>query len=172
MRGWQVRVLYGPQIIPFHKVEQKPPNPDNTLTIMFKKYFTGVRIDILGIILISLVALLAWDGYWFQKIGSLISVLSFILWTVSRIHLEESIEENPESERLVTDGIYSKIRQPMYIFSSMCLFGLSLALNSAIFYVIFLVLVFLQLNKMKQRELLLEERFGEEYRKYKKRTWF
>jgi protein-S-isoprenylcysteine O-methyltransferase Ste14 len=72
----------------------------------------------------------------------------------------------------VTTGLYSRIRNPIYLFGGLLIVGVVLFLEHPRYLLIFLVLVPLQLVRMRREERVLEEKFGDVYRQYKKGAWF
>lgn len=90
---------------------------------------------------------------------------------IARIQLGNSYSFYPKVTKLVTTGLYSKIRHPIYFFSLFNYIGL-------IIYIDFRLLLFLipiciiQAHRIYLEEKLLVETFSQEYRDYKERTWF
>ncbi len=75
-----------------------------------------------------------------------------------------------EGQRLVTDGIYGRIRHPLYLGEITRNLGFTLILSSLYGFVIVLVGgLFLPLRIEIEEGMLLEE-FGKEYEEYRKRT--
>jgi len=72
----------------------------------------------------------------------------------------------------VRHGIYSRIRHPVYVFSAIAIAGLVLYMDFPKFLLLFVVLIPLQIVRARREERVLEDRFGEEYRRYKSTTWF
>ena len=71
---------------------------------------------------------------------------------------------------LVTTGAFRRIRHPLYLGSMLFYLGLVLATFSAASLAVF-VIIFLFYNYIAAyEERLLEERFGEEYRRYRERS--
>ena len=72
-------------------------------------------------------------------------------------------------QRLVTSGLYSRVRNPMVVGWLIMLFGVGILLNSislvAIFAPLFTLLNILYLKTIEEREM--EKKFGKEYLKYK-----
>ena len=137
-----------------------------------KRFFNDIYFDVTGIIFIFLFVFYLWDGSIHQQVGVILAGVSFILWIISRLQLGTSFSMLPKASRLVTNGIYSKTRHPMYIFSSLCLLGLFVAINSYYLYLLFVALVILQTVRVRKENSILHYKFGEEYEKYHKDTWF
>ena len=75
-------------------------------------------------------------------------------------------------QRLITSGLYRKIRHPAYTGSILCLAGVALALRNLVSVGIVLVccLGCYQI-RIAVEEAVLENRFGEEYTTYKRNTY-
>lgn len=75
-------------------------------------------------------------------------------------------------QTLVTHGLYSRIRNPIYVFGALTIAGIVLFIGQPILLVILAVIVPLQIYRVKNEEKVLAAKFGDEYRAYKARTWF
>jgi protein-S-isoprenylcysteine O-methyltransferase Ste14 len=104
--------------------------------------------------------------------GAILMVPSFILFSVAHAQLGFSFSVSAPARNLVTTGFYSRIRNPIYLFGGLLIAGVVLFLEQPRYLLIFLVLIPLQLVRMRQEERVLEEKFGHAYRQYKKSTWF
>ena len=104
--------------------------------------------------------------------GVVLLVVGFVLWTVARFQLGASFAVQAEARQLVTRGLYSKIRNPIYVFGSLVVAGGILVLGKPVGLLILLVLIPLQLWRAKKESAVLEATFGEEYRKYRAGTCF
>jgi protein-S-isoprenylcysteine O-methyltransferase Ste14 len=60
----------------------------------------------------------------------------------------------------------------MYVFSALLVLGFLLTLQNPYLFLIIAVLVPTQIIRAHQEAKLLEEKFGEEYREYRRKTWF
>ena len=123
-------------------------------------------------LLVALIIL--WPGPWseFRLIGLLIAVPAAILLIIARYQLGKSFSVSPQARQLITHGLYSKFRNPMYLFSGLLVFSFVLALQKPILLAIFAVLIPLQIIRARQEAKILEARFGDAYREYRKNTWF
>lgn len=104
--------------------------------------------------------------------GLIIAVASFALWTTARIQIGSSFSITPKAQELVTRGIYSRIRNPIYVFSTLWLAGLVLALGKPSWLAILFVLVPMQIIRARKEARVLEDKFGQEYRAYRRNSWF
>ncbi|MGH9879888.1 MAG: methyltransferase family protein, partial [Pyrinomonadaceae bacterium] len=84
-------------------------------------------------------------------------------------HLGRSFSLMAEARKLVTTGPYRIVRHPLYIFEAVASFGVMLQFSSLYTVIIFLAFCFLQFQRMKNEEAVLEMAFPE-YQAYKLRT--
>ena len=94
--------------------------------------------------------------------GSLIGTWAFVTFGIKNVIGME--------DRLVTDGPYRYTRNPQYIGDSLNIIGYIVLTNSWMTLVIGLLGVILNLLAPYTEEPWLEERYGERYRKYKRRV--
>lgn len=107
-----------------------------------------------------------------QIVGLCLMVAGFILWTVARFQLGKSLTVTAQARQLVARGLYAKIRNPIYVFGSIVILGLILALGRPVGLLVFVVLIPLQIWRGRKESQVLEAKFGEEYRAYRAGTWF
>jgi len=105
-------------------------------------------------------------------IGMVLILVGFVLWTIARFQLGASFAVKAEARQLVTQGLYSKIRNPIYVFGSMVIAGGILAFGRPVWLLVFVLLIPLQLWRAKKESAVLEAAFGDEYRRYRAGTWF
>jgi protein-S-isoprenylcysteine O-methyltransferase Ste14 len=101
-----------------------------------------------------------------------LAIVAFGLWATARIQLGKSFSVKPKAVALVSHGIYSKIRNPIYVFSALWIAGVILALGKPAWLLILVVLLPMQVVRAKREARVLEEKFGDNYREYRKKTWF
>ena len=107
-----------------------------------------------------------------KVIGAVIAGISFPLFVLARWQLGGSFSVKAKASRLVTTGLYSRIRNPIYLFGGLFIVGLSLFVSVWGPLVVALVIVPLQVVRARREERVLAEAFGEEYERYKSKTWF
>ncbi len=114
----------------------------------------------------------AWRRDWVCIVGEAIAVPGFVLWFIAKLQLGSSFTAKPEARELVTVGLYSKIRHPIYLFSTVALLGTAVCLRSGYFYTFVGISVLAQFWRAGREEKVLREKFGQQYIDYRRRTWF
>lgn len=104
--------------------------------------------------------------------GMAIAVFGIALWAVARVQLGSSFAVTAQAKKLVTRGLYSRIRNPIYLFGGIGYLGLFIALGNWIALAMFLIFYCYQIPRVKKEQQVLEQAFGDEYRRYKATTWF
>jgi protein-S-isoprenylcysteine O-methyltransferase Ste14 len=107
-----------------------------------------------------------------RVIGLAIAIVGLFGVILARYTLGKSFSLRAKATALVTNGIYSRIRNPIYVSGILLFFGVFLMLGYPQMLLIFVVLVPLQVIRARREAAVLEEKFGDEYREYRKRTWF
>ena len=72
----------------------------------------------------------------------------------------------------MTHGLYARIRNPMYLFSELATLGLIIFAGWWWLLLLFVVTIPMQVWRARNEARVLEATFGDEYRTYRKRTWF
>jgi len=137
------------------------------------KFAVGLIVQLLAATLIFSV-IVFWRGQWntTRWVGLGIGLPALVGLFVARFQLGQSFAVTPQARELVTRGLYSKIRNPMYGFSSLLVVGFALAIQIRPILLVLAVLIPVQLIRSRQEARVLEEKFGDEYREYRKKTWF
>lgn len=106
-------------------------------------------------------------------VGLSIGAIGFILWMVARQQLGKSFTVSAQAKALVTTGLYSKIRNPIYFFGGVAFLGVFLAWGNPYALISVIVIYFvMQTMRARKESAVLEQAFGDEYRRYKASTWF
>lgn len=87
----------------------------------------------------------------------------------------QTTERIAKSSNLIQEGIFGKSRNPMYVSMFTLLLGLSIASTNLISIVLpFLFLLIVFILFVRKEEKMLEENFGQEYLKYKRKVsrWY
>lgn len=105
-------------------------------------------------------------------IGLVMAALGLAGLIVARWTLGKAFSITPQARQLVTHGIYSKIRHPIYVFSSIWLAGLILMVQWRYLWALLGMIVIVQVLRARQEARVLEARFGDQYREYRRSSWF
>jgi len=128
----------------------------------------------IGIVAIIYLVLRGWNNslaplQWF---GLGIVVVCDALWIVARWQLGSSFTGKAEAHKLVTEGIYARIENPIYIFGGLTAVGMFLFLNWLFAALLAIaILIPTQGTRIRRERKILAEVFGEEYEAYRRRTW-
>ena len=104
--------------------------------------------------------------FWSRYTGLAFFVLGFSLFILSHVKIR-----GQETDKLVTTGIYARIRHPMYLGFIIWIIGFPIFTNAAFTLTSAIIwipqILFWRVSEEKQ----LEKKY-EDYQEYKKRTWF
>jgi protein-S-isoprenylcysteine O-methyltransferase Ste14 len=101
-----------------------------------------------------------------------IIVPSFLLFVTARLQLGSAFSVKAKASKLVTSGLYSRIRNPIYVFGALMILGVIVFAEQLWWLLAVAVLIPLQVYRSGKESEVLEKQFGDEYREYKKKTWF
>ena len=132
---------------------------------------------LMGAIVMVAIAALLWDQHQtplpiHQIIGALIVIPAAGLWWMARMQLGKSFSVTAQARQLVTTGLYSKIRNPIYVFGLLLITGTLIYLERYRWLPVILPLLVLQYWRVRSESAVLEAKFGDEYRNWKAQTWF
>jgi len=68
--------------------------------------------------------------------------------------------------------MYSRIRNPIYIFSLLAFAGVLVSLDKPRLFIILLLFVCIEMIRGNSEKKILHETFGEEYKEYRRKTRF
>lgn len=106
-----------------------------------------------------------------QIAGLVIAIPALILWAIARLQLGSSFSVAAKARRLVTTGLYSKIRNPVYVFGALFITGAILYSNHLWWLLVVPVLFVVQVLRARKEAIVLEAAFGDEYRAWRATTW-
>ena len=119
----------------------------------------------------SWLAFQSWESSIRFYLGLALLPIGLAIWLMGLIHLGKAFHGLPMAKQLVTTGIYSKFRHPVYVGSIFFFLGLCLCTAHWGVIIFTVLLLFTQVFRAKSEEKKLAEKFGDEYLKYRKRTW-
>jgi protein-S-isoprenylcysteine O-methyltransferase Ste14 len=116
----------------------------------------------------------AWGQPWTAShvAGVAIAVPSLLLFILARVQLGKAFSVEAKATTLVTTGLYSRIRNPIYTFGGSMIAGVMIWADKPWVLLLFVVLIPLQIVRSGKEEKVLTEKFGEDYLDYKRQTWF
>jgi protein-S-isoprenylcysteine O-methyltransferase Ste14 len=137
------------------------------------------RTNVVTLVVAAAALAVVVTSYWpagplpLYQAGSLaVMVAAFCLFAAARIQLGASFSVAAKAKHLVTSGVYSKIRNPIYVFGGLMIGAAIVYVGRPVLLLAFVVLVPMQVVRARKESQVLEEAFGDEYRAYKARTWF
>lgn len=108
---------------------------------------------------------------WFYA-GLGLTAAAMPFWILARLQLGRSFSVTAQARQLVTHGLYTKLRNPIYLFGGLAYFGALVALQVWWLVVAWLVLTPIQVLRVRREEKVLAEAFGPEYEAWRAKTWF
>ena len=107
--------------------------------------------------------------YW---LALAVAAAGFALWIAARVQLGSAFSVGAKATHLVTTGLYSKIRNPVYFFGHIAILATAVAWGKWIWIVLVLLGIPMQMMRAYREQQVLEAAFGDDYRRYKAQTWF
>lgn len=111
-----------------------------------------------------------WDAM--RIAGLVLAIFGIGLLSLARYQLGNSFSVTPQATALVTTGLYSRIRNPVYVFSAIGIAGIVLYLGRPMLLLLFLLLIPMQIVRARAEARVLEAKFGDQYRAWRRQTWF
>lgn len=111
-----------------------------------------------------------WDRW--RLLGAVLVIIFLVLLTVARLQLGNSFSVTAQAKKLVTTGIYSRVRHPIYIFSSVIVLGFAFYFKNPWIASLLIVVLPGQFFRACHEEKVLIRAFGEAYLVYREKTWF
>jgi protein-S-isoprenylcysteine O-methyltransferase Ste14 len=139
---------------------------------MLKLNYGTLAVVVLGCAALFVRA--TWGQPWTPQhiAGLAIAGPALLLFMLARIQLGSAFSVEAKATALVTRGLYSRIRNPIYTFGGLLLVGVIVWMNRPWLLPIFVVLIPIQIIRSRKEEQVLTEKFGEAFREYKRKTWF
>ena len=133
--------------------------------------FSGLQVAAVCLLFWFLVT---WAGPWNARryVGTALAVLGVGFIAAARYQLGRSFSVKAEAHKLVTTGLYSKIRNPIYVFGMVMLTGMILILGKPEGWLVLVAGIVGQSIRARREARVLEAAFGDAYRKYRSKTWF
>jgi protein-S-isoprenylcysteine O-methyltransferase Ste14 len=118
--------------------------------------------------------LFTWAAPWNPQryVGTALVVVGLLFIGIARYQLGRSFSVKAEAHELVTTGLYSKIRNPIYVFGMVMITGMILILGRPEGWLVLIAAVVGQTIRARREARVLEAAFGDAYREYRSKTWF
>ena len=107
---------------------------------------------------------------WFAGLG--MAAITVPFWFAARWQLGRSFSVGPKASELVTRGLYSKIRHPVYVFGGVAWTGALIVLLGWKALAIGVIIGVVEVVRARREDQVLGEAFGAQYEEYKSMTWF
>ena len=107
-----------------------------------------------------------------RYVGTALVVVGISFIAVARYQLGKSFAIRAQAHELVTRGLYSKIRNPIYVFGTVMFTGVALILQMRSLWIALVVVIILQTIRARREARVLEVAFGDAYREYRRKSWF
>ncbi|MCH7850176.1 MAG: isoprenylcysteine carboxylmethyltransferase family protein [Nanoarchaeota archaeon] len=113
---------------------------------------------------------------YYNYIGITLIIFGYLIWILGLITLKDAFQIRADAKILIENGIYSKIKHPIYLGGFIIDLGLIIfTYHTFLFwYLIGYTIIgnLIQLFRIKNEEKILLDKFGKKYIMYKKNTWF
>src|ERR1035438_6770428 len=107
-----------------------------------------------------------------RSIGLGIALIGFAGVIFSRYTLRRSFSIAAKATALLPTGLYSRIRNPIYVSGVIFFIGIIIIVGRPILLALFLIIIPMQIIRARREAAVLEAKFGEAYCEYRKQTWF
>jgi protein-S-isoprenylcysteine O-methyltransferase Ste14 len=132
-----------------------------------------LALVVLGSAFVVLVATSTHSGSPLTRIIGACLMLLVTVWVViARYQLGRAFSITPQARRLVTTGLYARIRNPIYVASPIYVVGLAFLIARWWPLLLLIVIVPMQIVRARREEAVLRAAFGNEYDRYRAQTWF
>jgi protein-S-isoprenylcysteine O-methyltransferase Ste14 len=113
------------------------------------------------------------DLHYIRITGLIFLVIGYIGIYLSGVYLGKSYSSRVEiqdNQKLITNGPYRYIRHPRYTGIISLIIGYTLVYRCWVGIILFCVILFLLIVRIKDEEKMMKEEFGEEWELYRKKT--
>ena len=109
---------------------------------------------------------------WIRLLGLVFGLIGLVGVVLARYTLGRSFSISAQARQLVAHGIYSRIRNPIYVSGVIFFSGICLMLRRPFLWLFLLIIIPMQIIRARREARVLEAAFGDAYREYRKHTWF
>jgi len=145
------------------------------LNNLIKRYYIGDIIP-LSMTVFSVYVIYTYFSLSLSNILGLILVITGLsFWWLGKITIGKNWDVcygKPKVKELVTHGIYSKFRHPIYYGAILVFIGLTILYKETIFTILSLTVTLVLLKRIHLENRYLIKKLGKRYLRYKDKTWF
>ena len=105
-------------------------------------------------------------------VGFILTVFGLVIWWFGKLTLGDAWSVKAKAKKLVTHGIYSKIRNPIYVGLTLTFIGWAIFIPCPFWAIAAVITVIILVYRARKEEKVLLKKFGKKYKKYKESTWF
>ena len=136
---------------------------------MLNRVTTAVLVLELIVIAVAF-RFVAWTPW--KAVGGVTILAAMLLLIVARRQLGDAFSVRAKAHHLVTTGLYSRLRHPIYLAGFLLLAGAALLFQSWLPLLLAVILLPVQRARARREERVLQARFGDEHVRWRRRTWF
>jgi protein-S-isoprenylcysteine O-methyltransferase Ste14 len=104
--------------------------------------------------------------------GAVLTLGSLALLLAARLQLGSAFSVRAKATTRVTTGRYRRLRNPIYTLGCVLVVGVAMFLRLWPLLLLLAVLIPMQVVRSRREAAVLEAAFGEQYRAYRRQTWF
>ena len=104
--------------------------------------------------------------------GAAIALAALVLILIARLQLGRAFSIRAKASRLVTTGLYARLRNPIYVFGCFFFLGIAMFIPFWPLLLALIIVIPMQVARARREAAILEATFGEEYCRYRRQTWF
>jgi protein-S-isoprenylcysteine O-methyltransferase Ste14 len=104
-------------------------------------------------------------------VAVIVAAASYPFWILARLQLGSAFSLQAHADHLVTTGLYSRFRHPVYLFGSIA--GVASLMALQVWWVLLVALLLSPITIVRaiREERVLRAAFGEQYDRWQERTW-
>lgn len=139
---------------------------------MIKHYQVRILYPLIGTIISAILFIFYQNNGFNWSLALFTTILGLIIWWMATITLGRSFALVPKAGGLIQNGIYSKIRHPIYLGFSLAGIGWAILTRSDLLILLVVGIILSSVIRASLEEKKLIKTFGEKYAAYKKQSWF
>ena len=160
----------------YRSYKEKPASQSFSIMILLKRFVVILCHLLLCLQLIGLTLLPYQNSLSNKLLGIVFIIMATIISYVARRELGNNwapaaAYQIKKDQQLVTSGIYSYIRHPIYLGVVLTFLGVELIVGSYLVLLFMIIVPWVAYIQSKKEEKILIEHFGQQYKEYQKKTF-